>query len=443
MGCLDVVEHGHRVPLAITSVDCDGVSVVEGAAELRLTVRSGKVAVLSRTTSINAVPRSLGLPELEDAQLRVDAIDSSGRLIARGNSLHFAVPSTETVGVELFAVDRFTRLCRTLGNARAFHSATLLADGSVLVAGGEGPDGTLSSMELIRSAEIRDVGPLAISAQGRVFRFPRSHHAAVLTDSGQVVISGGEDERALLSSVLFVDPPSGFMIGAVGPSIPATMPRSRHAAFKFGSNVFLIGGRTTQTQPNPRLERLDLVSNRLEQVFALPEARLEAAMARLDSFAIIAGGLEGSVPTARVDLVPLDSITASRQLTLQTARHAATAIMRADRIMVAGGLGIDGGALGSTELISIDPLGVAPGPSISPRAGLCAASLHSGRTLLFGGAVAEVVRGDGSVVGVPFSGASRQGQACVSMDDESVLVIGGVDESGRPLGDIWRYVAGQ
>ncbi len=68
--------------------------------------------------------------------------------------------------------------------ARANHTATLLGDGTVLVAGGWGGDDALSQTEIYDPAEgVWTLGPNMI--------VPRSHHTATLLLNGQVLITGG------------------------------------------------------------------------------------------------------------------------------------------------------------------------------------------------------------------------------------------------------------
>ena len=448
-GCLDVVEHGITVGLTVRTTDCANASVIGRATHLRFTAKSGEAVLLDRTAPIESIPRALGLPESTDAVLRVEALDATGKVIASGTSLHFPVAVTPVtqVSVQLHPVDGFSRVCATLGNARGFHTATPMADGRVLIVGGQGNAGeALSSMEVLGDAEVRDVGPLALRAQGSVYRLPRAHHSAVMGNSGQVIIAGGETGMAMLSTVLFIDPQVDFGIGALGPQ-PQQATRTRHAAFKVGSSIFFVGGSTrelNQTIAHPTVERLDLTTNQLEPVSTLPSPRLEAALAQFGSLAVVAGGLELSTPSARVDFVQLGPSALPAQLRLTTARTRATAVTVGDRVLVAGGLDQLGAPLASTEWVR--PGAVEAGPAISARAEPCAASLPGDRALLLGGVgssgpvgAAEIVNADGTATPLTFPGPARRGHACVALEDGTVLIIGGLDGADRPLDDVWRY----
>lgn len=77
----------------------------------------------------------------------------------------------------------------SLAEARAQHTATLLADGRVLVVGGRGS--TLSTGTL-STAEVWDPATGTFSSTGSLDG-ARAEHAAVLLPEGQVLIAGGYD----------------------------------------------------------------------------------------------------------------------------------------------------------------------------------------------------------------------------------------------------------
>ena len=442
-GCLDVVEHGTPVELAINMLDCDRTTVVDGATHLRLTAKVGDEIVLSRTVPIDQAPHTVSIDPNPDVVLQVDASDGTGRLIARGRSIHFASPSEIPVSIDLHRVGQFTRSCKSLVNARAFHSATLLADGRTLVVGGTDSTGTASSsMEVLSSSEIRDVGPLAISAQGNTFRLPRAHHATALLSNGQVLISGGENDQQVLSTVMVVDPSVAFQSGAVG---PGPLPRSRHLAIKVNEGVFFVGGSTrssTEVVANSAVERLDLGTMRMETVSSIPEPRLEAALGRVGPVAIIAGGVEGTTVSGKLELLSIEPSGITRQLALNIPRRGGQLVTHGNRALLVGGFDTNGAPLASTEWINVDPPGasVIAGPTIAARGELCAVALTLGRTLLFGGSrTPEVLNADGSLEPIAFSGSATHGQSCTLVEDGSVLIIGGLDTNDRPVDEVWRF----
>lgn len=80
--------------------------------------------------------------------------------------------------------------------ARSHHTATLLADGRVLIAGGSGPSGQLASLEVF------DPNSRTFSAVGNLQNARQDHTATLLAD-GTVLIAGGSNTAGPLASRKF------------------------------------------------------------------------------------------------------------------------------------------------------------------------------------------------------------------------------------------------
>jgi hypothetical protein len=89
-----------------------------------------------------------------------------------------------------------------LNVARYFHTATLLANGKVLVAGGSNDSSFLSSAELYDPA----TGTWTTSN----FSGARQSHTATLLPNGKVLLAGGDSNSGLLSSANLYDVGLGF-----------------------------------------------------------------------------------------------------------------------------------------------------------------------------------------------------------------------------------------
>ncbi|MDX6698165.1 MAG: trimeric autotransporter adhesin, partial [Solirubrobacteraceae bacterium] len=87
----------------------------------------------------------------------------------------------------------------SLTTGRNSHTATLLSDGKVLVAGGQGTSGTLAS------AELYDPATNTWSAAGTLTT-PRASHTATLLSNGKVLAAGGTDDNGVLASAELYDP---------------------------------------------------------------------------------------------------------------------------------------------------------------------------------------------------------------------------------------------
>ena len=87
----------------------------------------------------------------------------------------------------------------SLNTGRLAHTATLLPNGKVLVAGGVG--------SLLASAELYDPASGSWTVTGNL-NIARDHHTATLLPNGKVLVAGGQGFGALASAELY-DPASG------------------------------------------------------------------------------------------------------------------------------------------------------------------------------------------------------------------------------------------
>ncbi len=99
----------------------------------------------------------------------------------------------------------WTPTTRSLNDARFAHTATLLPNGKVLVAGGLNgfPGGSILS-----SAELYDPATGTWTATGSL-NTARVRHTAMLLPNGKVLVAGGPDDSGDLTSAELYDPMSG------------------------------------------------------------------------------------------------------------------------------------------------------------------------------------------------------------------------------------------
>ena len=126
-------------------------------------------------------------------------------------------------------------LTGSMATPRRFHTATLLPNGKVLVAGGEN-----ASYTPVASAELYDPSSETFSATGNL-TVPRAGHTATPLNNGKVLIAGGYQVNGgdALSSAELYDPTTGTFTAATG---SMTAARTYHTATLLQSGKVLISG---------------------------------------------------------------------------------------------------------------------------------------------------------------------------------------------------------
>jgi hypothetical protein len=139
-----------------------------------------------------------------------------------------------------------------MATPRTFHTATLLPDGKVLIVGGLTANINNGLSGLSASAELYDPVTGAFSATGNMTT-ARYLHTATLLNDGKVLIAGGADASRILASAELYDPATGSF-SATGNMISG---RAVFTATLLISGKVLIAGGQRQvipaTRPNAEL----------------------------------------------------------------------------------------------------------------------------------------------------------------------------------------------
>jgi hypothetical protein len=94
----------------------------------------------------------------------------------------------------------FSPVNNNMANARAYHTATLLVDGRVLIVGGS------DASTVYSTADLYDAGANLFLPSAGAMSFARKTHAAALLGNNKVLILGGTDGVNILSSADLYDP---------------------------------------------------------------------------------------------------------------------------------------------------------------------------------------------------------------------------------------------
>jgi hypothetical protein len=227
---------------------------------------------------------------------------------------------------------------------RSGHTATLLPDGKVLIAGG-----MRRNRDFYKSAELYDPATGKFQPTGEM-SLGRVGQIAVLLPSGKVLIAGGWVGGGGTDSAELYDPATGkFTLIA-----KMTTPRGRPSATLLTNGDILIAGgeeHTNESLASTEIFHVRTVS--FEQTGPMHHARVSHTATLLkDGRVLIAGGYAGNVESG-AELYDPKSGTFMETGSLDTARCKHTAGLLPDgRVLIAGGSDSRGwnGNLNSAEI---------------------------------------------------------------------------------------------
>jgi len=284
----------------------------------------------------------------------------------------------------------------SLASARGYQTATLLSDGRVLIAGGGAAvwPGVITpppvNGALLASAELYDPKTGTFGPTGSMAT-PRETHTATLLADGRVLITGGNDtgDHGVATAELY-DPKGGTF----SPTGSMTTSRAFHTATLLSDGRVLIvgGGRAAWTDAIlDTAEIYDPKSGTFSATGAMPETRAwHTATLLADGRVLIAGGSNGSEnDIASAVLYDPKAGTFSWTGAMADGRQYHTATLLNDgRVLVAGG-GVDytNRRFIATAEIYDPRTGVftATGSMTDARTYQAAALLTDGRVIVTGG----------------------------------------------------------
>jgi hypothetical protein len=218
----------------------------------------------------------------------------------------------------------------------SFHSATLLPNGKVLVAG-------------LSSSELYDPVKNSWSTTAFPMKSPRAWHSATLLPNGKVLVAGGYSSGLLNGAELY-DPATDSWI------LTGTMAEARanHSATLLpGGKVLIAGGDGNSAKTLAGAELYDQDTGIWSPAGSMTASRQSHSATFLpNGFVLITGGggINGRVPLSAAELyIPAtNSWSLTTPLTIARVFHTAT-LLDGGKVLIAGGSD-DGGALSKSEL---------------------------------------------------------------------------------------------
>jgi hypothetical protein len=312
----------------------------------------------------------------------------------------------------------------------AWHSATLLPSGKVLIAGGASLEG-----KSLGTAFLFDPVMDSWSPTGRMST-PRSQHAAIVLESGKVLVLGGWDGTQALASAELYDPATGSWT-AVPPMASA---RSQASATLLTTGKVLVAGGTDGASALKSAELYDPEKGSWTPLppMATPRAsHMAVRLATTGAPVLVAGGWSGSGTLSLAELydptsnkwTPVGEMTEAR-------RHATVTLLETGEVLMVGGAD-DVGPHISAEFY--DPklkIWISTASMTSARREHTATLMPGGKVLVVGGgdgetgALASVELYDHSTgiwsLGVVLDSARRAHSATL-LPSGVLLVVGGHD----------------
>ena len=329
--------------------------------------------------------------------------------------------------------------------ARAVHSATTLADGRVLVVGGCSTPGCELDGAEAAVAELYDPETRRFEQSGRLREW-RDDHTATLLRDGRVLVAGGWGVGGVLASTELYDPVAGAFVA--GPRLSSRRAGATATALRDG-RVLVAGGFTDNRPTVASAEVFEPATSRFRPVGAMAQPRGAHAAARLpDGRVLVAGGLSRGRVVATSELFDPKTGRFARGPALRLPRYKAAAVtLRDGRVLVVGGSAdIEGGRLyRSTEIYEPKRNRFVPGPLLlHARYKLrdAVVLLPGGDVLVAGGAPVPEVWRRASDRFVPVAGTlgrTRLFATASPLRSGDVLLAGGYDKGITPTAQAWLF----
>lgn len=242
------------IDLVVKSCDLSAPDVLAPpVSQVRLTVEGDDMAPVVQTAQVAASRTSLPkLPYGKNRRLTVEAfVDPDSAPVARGVSFPFDLSADEpTPAVTVFVrpVGKFSFVnsasaptdCARMSGGRADHSATLLSDGRVLIAGGYGFDDD-GRQVFLRTAELFDPRSGRFLPLVAGLNAARAGHTAHLLPDGRVLLIGGyalvNDAVEGLRTAEIYDPARD-----VFDFVAMKRPRMQHASVALPGGAVVVAG---------------------------------------------------------------------------------------------------------------------------------------------------------------------------------------------------------
>jgi hypothetical protein len=204
---------------------------------------------------------------------------ADGKVLVAGGGNTYGSYTGGTVMAELYdpATGKFTRT-GNMNVSRSLHTATLLSDGRVLLAGG---DSGGSTAELYNPA----TGTFTLTGS---MSAARPGHTATLLTSGEVLVTGGQNGGIATATTELFNPVTGIFT----PARNMLSPRESHTATRLADGTVLVTGGVNRNKVYSSTELFDPANGNFTLAGNLETERFEHAATFLaNGEVLITGGI--------------------------------------------------------------------------------------------------------------------------------------------------------
>ncbi len=332
---------------------------------------------------------------------------------------------------------------------RSGHTATLLPDGQVLLAGGmERAEGDEINTD---TAELFDPQSNACRLIARMHA-RRAGHTAVLLPNGDVLLAGGFDQGAVLDSAEIYHPATGTFT----PTGTMQARRSGHTATLLrDGRVLIAGGNFNLIDVHASAELFDPATGSFSRAGEMTTPRVVHSATLLpDGTVLLAGGSarfrSGVLASAELFDPQANTFSPTAPMHSVRTKHAA-ALLPNGQVLLAGGTDDASELTGAQTSVELyDPIKrtfslTAPMTAARFKIPMCAAALPNGLI---------VIGGDSRYVEVYDPRTASFGTASGRLDgawlyptvtplrDGRILITGGYDDGMQVTSGIWLYQSG-
>jgi uncharacterized protein (TIGR03437 family) len=337
----------------------------------------------------------------------------------------------------------------SLTTARQNHTATLLPNGQVLIAGGVNGNTTLSSAELYNPAT-------GVFAETGSMIAARSDHTATLLNNGMVLVTGGNTGSGYLSEAELYNPATGTFTATSG---NLTTARAGHTATLLNNGMILIaGGAVANAVVVPSIDLYNPATGTFTATGNMVTPRYGHQATLLTSgLVLLAGGFPGGSGVSFLQSAELYNPTsgtfaATGNMTTPRGSHTMT-LLPDGEVLVAGGYSttLQGYNLSSAELYNpATGTFTATGSMVTAEGNHTATLLNSGQVLkaggqlIGGGAVAAYASAElynpaaGVFTPTASMNTSRATYTATLLGNGSVLIAGGYNTSTLASAELYQ-----